>query len=279
MALLLLLALLPLALPWRIGLLQRPLLPLVAVAAQAGFARWPSSGTACCLQCATWSGCRVLGHSFSRPSTAKFAGFLLWLHCSQGFRLSSIRSSCLMLSYRFTLSFGPSSAPFRCLPLAGLFSLLLGPLRCFLRHLPSSSFALLRLTPLRSLVKMVLFFVALATAIPIGVLQALSRCFSFVRGDACLSFVLTFVTKCESLLVPSLAPSWFSRCPTLRLVSTYVLCFAQFVPSAFSWTGRLPCSIAPAVFLSLRAACLRLFLWPRFRSSSGWCSCGRCCQA
>ena len=100
-------------------------------------------------------------------------------------------------------------------------------LAVFLRYLPSSLFASLCSTPLRSLVRMVLF-VALAPAIPIGELQALSRCFSFVRGDACLSFVLTFVTKCESLLIPSLAPSWFYRCPTLRLVSTYVLCFAQF---------------------------------------------------
>ena len=76
----------------------------------------------------------------------------------------------------------------------------------FLRHLPSSSFASLRSTTLRSLVKMVLFFVALATAFPIDELQSLSR-FSFVRCDACLSFVLTFVAMCESLLVPSLAPS------------------------------------------------------------------------
>ena len=126
---------------------------------------------------------------------------------------------------------------------------------------------------------MVLFFVVLATAFPIDELQALSRWFSFVGGAACLSFVLTFVAMCESLLVPSLAPSWLYRCPTLQLVSTYVLCFAQFVSSAFSRTGQLPCSIAPAVFLSLHAARLGLFLWPRFRSSSGWCSCGRCCQA
>ena len=152
-------------------------------------------------------------------------------------------------------------------------------LAVFLHHLSSSSFVSLRSAPLRSLLKMVLFFVALVTAIPIGEFQALSRCFSFVRGSACLSFVHTFFAKCESLLVPSLAPSWLYLCPTLWLVSTYVLCFAQFVPSAFSWTGRLPCSVAPAVFLSLRAARLRLFLWPRFRSSSGWCSCGRCCQA
>ena len=152
-------------------------------------------------------------------------------------------------------------------------------LAVFLHHLPSSSFTSLRSTPLRSLVKMVLFFVALASAIPIGERQVLSCCFSFVLGDACLSFVHTFVAKCESLLVPSLAPSWLYRCPSLRLVSTYILCFAQFVPSAFSWIGWLPCSIAPAVFLSLRAARLGLFLWPRFRSSSGWCSCSRCCQA
>ena len=152
-------------------------------------------------------------------------------------------------------------------------------LAVFLRHLPSLSFASLRSTTLRLLVKVVLFFVALATAIPIDELQALSRCFSFVRGDSCLTFVLTFVAMCESLLAPSLAPSWLYRCPTLRLVSTFVLCFAQFVPSAFSWTGRLPCSIAPAVFLSLCAVHLRLFLWPRFRSYSGWYSCGRCCQA
>ena len=106
-------------------------------------------------------------------------------------------------------------------------------LAVFLHHLPSSSFSSLCSTPLRSLVKMVLFFVALASAIPIGELQALSCCFSFVRGDACLSFVHTFVAKCELLLVPSLAPSWLYRCPTLRLVSTYILCFASSCPPHF----------------------------------------------
>ena len=131
LALLLLLALLPLALPWRFGLLRRPFLPLVAVAAQAGFARWPSSGAACCLQCATWSGCRAQGHSFSRPSMAKLRIFCFGSTALRGFAFSSIRSSPLMLSFRFTLSFGPFSAPFGCLPLAGLFALLLGPLRCF----------------------------------------------------------------------------------------------------------------------------------------------------
>ena len=42
----------------------------LTVAAQAGFARWPSSGTTCRLQLATWSGCRAMGHSISWPSMA-----------------------------------------------------------------------------------------------------------------------------------------------------------------------------------------------------------------
>ena len=129
MTLLLLLALLPLALPWRIGLLRRPLLPLVAVAALASFARWPSSGSNCRLQWATWVGGGVscAGPFHLQALYGEVCGFSAWLHRSQGFHLSSIMSYRLLLSYRFTLSFGPSSAPFGCLPLAGLFALLLGP--------------------------------------------------------------------------------------------------------------------------------------------------------
>ena len=139
-------------------------------------------------------------------------GFLLWLHRSEGFRLSSVRGYRLMsAAFHFCLpvisfhpvlrtllhSFRVSSPSWAVRPPSWA-------LAVFLCHLPSSSFASLRLTPLRSLVKMVLFFVALAAAVPLGELRALSRCFSFVRVDACLSFVHTFVAKCESLLVPSL---------------------------------------------------------------------------
>ena len=260
MALLLLLALLPLALPWRFGLLRRPLLPLVAVAAQAGFARWPSSGAAYRLQCATWSGWHAQGHSFSRPSMAKFTDFLLWLHRSQGFCLFLHQELSLDVVTSFHRVLRASSAPFGCLPLAGLCSTsFLGPCGVFFAsYLPHRSHRSVRLLSAR-LSRWFSSLVALATAIPIGELQALSHCFSCVRGAACLSFVFPFVAKYESLLVPSLAPSWLYLCPTLRLVSTYVLCFAQFVPSAFSWTGHLPCSVAPAVILSLHAARLGLF--------------------
>ena len=65
-----------------------------------------------------------------------------WLHHSQGFRLSSIMSYRLLLSYRFTLSFGPSSAPFGCLPLAGLFTFL-GP--CGVSS--PSTFLIVRIAP------------------------------------------------------------------------------------------------------------------------------------
>ena len=79
----------------------------------------------------------------------------LWIFCfgstaRRGFAFSSIRSSRLMLSYRFTLSFGPSSTPFGCLPLAGLFALLLGPLRCFFASsLPRRSHRSVRLLSAR----------------------------------------------------------------------------------------------------------------------------------
>ena len=176
-----------------------------------------------------------------------------------GVSFSSVKSSRLLLSCRFTLSFGPSSTPFGCLPLARLFALLLGPLRCFSSP---ATFLIVRIAPFDS---------APLACQDGSLLCGLSDGHPYWRASGALplffpasevtpvSFVFTFVAKCESLLVPSLAPSWLYLCPTLRLVSTYVLCFAQFVPSAFSWTGRLPCSVALAVFLSLRAARLGSF--------------------
>ena len=142
--------------PWRIGLLRRPFLPLVAVAAQAGFARWPSSGSNCHLQWATWGwgggGVSCAWPFHLQDLYGKVCGFSAWLHGhrSQGFRLSSIMSYHLLLSFCFTLSFEPSSAPFRCLPLAGLFALLLGPLRCFFAvYLPRHSHRSVRLLSAR----------------------------------------------------------------------------------------------------------------------------------
>ena len=68
-----------------------------------------------------------------------------------------------------------------------------------LRFLLSGPFEPLRDAPLCALSKKVLFLLALATAKLVGELQVLSRIVSFVGGDACLSYVPVFVTKCESL--------------------------------------------------------------------------------
>ena len=68
-----------------------------------------------------------------------------------------------------------------------------------LRFLLSNAFEPLRQALLRALTKKVLFLLALATAKRVGEIQALSRFVSFRRGDACLSYVLEFVDKSESL--------------------------------------------------------------------------------
>ena len=68
-----------------------------------------------------------------------------------------------------------------------------------LRFLISGAFEPLRDAPLSALSKKVLFLLALATAKRVGELQALSRIFSFIGGDACLSYVPEFVAKSESL--------------------------------------------------------------------------------
>ena len=68
-----------------------------------------------------------------------------------------------------------------------------------LSFLNSSSFEPLRAAPLCALFKKVLFLLALATAKRVGELQAISHIVSFVGGVACLSYVLEFVAKSESL--------------------------------------------------------------------------------
>ena len=68
-----------------------------------------------------------------------------------------------------------------------------------LRFLRSAAFEPLRESLLCALTKKVLFLLALATAKRVGEIQALSRFVSFRGGDACLSYVLEFVAKSESL--------------------------------------------------------------------------------
>ena len=75
-------------------------------------------------------------------------------------------------------------------------------LAAVLTYLNSAVFEPLRLASLRSLTKKVLFLLALATVKRVGEIQALSRLVSFVRADACVSYVPEFVAKTESLSNP-----------------------------------------------------------------------------
>ena len=75
-------------------------------------------------------------------------------------------------------------------------------LAAVLAFLNSAVFEPLRLASLRNLTEKVLFLLALATAKRVGEVQALSRSVSFVCADACLSYVLEFVAKTESLSNP-----------------------------------------------------------------------------
>ena len=68
-----------------------------------------------------------------------------------------------------------------------------------LRFLNSSEFEPLPEASLRALSQKTLFLVVLATAKRVGELQALSSVGTFVRSDACLSYVPQFVAKSESL--------------------------------------------------------------------------------
>ena len=92
--------------------------------------------------------------------------------------------------------------PLRSFRLSSVERLLRPPawdLSVVLRFLNSSAFEPLSQAPLRALSQMMLFLLALAMAKRVGELQALSSIVNFVGVDACLSYVLQFVAKSESL--------------------------------------------------------------------------------
>ena len=135
------------------------------------------------------------------------------------------------LSYRFTLSLGPSSAPFGCLPLAGLLALLLGTLRCFLRHLPSSSFASLRSTLSARLSRW------FSSSWPS---QRSSLLASFRRSPVVfLSSAVTPVCPLSIHLLPSVSRSLFHSSLLLGYIAVRLCGWSRCISFA------LPCSCPP----------------------------------
>ena len=169
------------------------------VASQASLSRRPSSRKAYQLKWQVYRAWyRSHGHSVSRPSLSKVADFLCWLRSSRGLSVSSIRGYRSMLSavFRFhlpSLSSHPVIRDFlRSFCLETAERQLRPPawdLSMVLWFLNSSAFEPLSDAPLRALTQKVLFLLALA----------LFSVVTFVHGDACLSYVLQFVAKSESL--------------------------------------------------------------------------------
>ena len=98
-------------------------------------------------------------------------------------------SSSISLPFLATQFFVTCCVLFGYLLHPTLFALLPGTSRRFCVFCFPTLFEPLRDAPLRALTKKVLFLLALATAMRVGELQALSRLVSFVGGDACLSYV------------------------------------------------------------------------------------------
>ena len=134
--------------------------------------------------------------------------FLCWLKTAKGLSVSSIQGYRSMLSavFRFHLPLLSSHPVIRDLLrsfcLSSVDRLLRPPawdLSVVLRFLNTSAFEPLSTAPLRALTQKVLFLLAFSTAKRVGELQALSAVVTFVRGDACLSYIPQFVAKLESL--------------------------------------------------------------------------------
>ena len=152
-----------------------------------------------------------MGHSVSRHSLPKVTDFLLWLRRSRKLSVSSIMGYHSMLAtvFRFKLPNMSSDPILHDLVRSFRIKAPVWPLRppawdlsAVLQFLNLSVFEPLYRVYLRNLTKKVLFLVSLATANRVGELQAVSRTVSFVRSDACLSYLPEFVTKTEFISNP-----------------------------------------------------------------------------
>ena len=196
-----------------------------------------------------------------------------WLRSARVLSVSSIRGYRSMLSavFRFHLPSLSSDPVLRDLLRSFKLSLaerILRPpawdLSRVLRFLNSSHFEPLSQASLHALSQKTLFLLALATAKRVGALQALSFMVTFVGLDACLSYVLQFVAKSESLTRS--IPSWLSPCLTLRLVLITTFFCALCGPSAFTLTGLGLCLLYAIAFLCRLVALLALCPRMLFRS-------------
>lgn len=150
--------------------------------------------------------CLDAGHSVSRPSSQKFADFILFLHRTRHLSASAIKGYKAMLNSVFSLKGFDLSQD---LVLTNLIKSIetqtprksVGPpswnLDVVLRALSQPPFEPLRSASFRDLTKKSLFLVSLATAKRVSELQALSRRVASQGEDLLLSYLPEFLAKTE----------------------------------------------------------------------------------
>ena len=156
-----------------------------------------------------WCGQR--GHTVSRPSSSKFADFLLHLRRTCGLSVSAVKGYKSMLNSVFSLKgFDLAEDPV-LKNLVKAFEVEVPRVRVraptwnldvVLKALTLPPFEPLVSSSFRELTKKTLFLLALATAKRVGELQALAHSFVWQGGDAILSYLPEFVAKTETLLNP-----------------------------------------------------------------------------
>ena len=155
--------------------------------------------------------CLDSGHSVSRPSSQKFAAFLLFLHQTCHLSASAIKGYKAMLNSVFSLKGFDLSQD---LVLRNLISSIetQAPRRVVrppswnldvvLRALTRPPFEPLTSASFRDLTKKSLFLVSLATAKRVSEVQALSRRIAFQGKDLLLSYLPEFLAKTEKVTNP-----------------------------------------------------------------------------
>ena len=155
--------------------------------------------------------CHSSGHSASRPSSQKFASFLLYLHDRCHMSVSTIKGYKAMLNSVFALKgFNLTDDPvlenlIKSFEVQAPRRVIRPPswnLDVVLKALTLAPFEPLRSTSFRNLTKKTLFLVSLATAKRVGELQALSRTVVQQGGDLLVSYLPEFVAKTETASNP-----------------------------------------------------------------------------
>ena len=155
--------------------------------------------------------CRQEGRSISKPSSQKFADFLLFLRRQCNMSVSTIKGYKAMLNSVFSIKGFDLSQDIVLKNLMKAFEIEV-PRRTIrtvnwnldvvLKALTMAPFEPLRTTLVCNLTKKTLFLLALASAKRVSEIQALSSRVTFQNGDMLVAYLPEFIAKTETLANP-----------------------------------------------------------------------------